>query len=332
MMHSNSLWRKVVAALLASERVAITAHIDPDPDSLGSCLALWHALMAMGKQVQVVLSDQVPRYLRFLPGACEVVSLGRDQKNLLAEGRAYDTLVVLDCEPGRTGGILPDDLLGMTVVNVDHHVSNRAEAAARVVKPDAAATAELIAELLEVLRVELNPDSASCLLAGLVGDTGSFAYSSTSPNTHRLAARLLEAGASTEQIHQELFETVPFGFTQVLCQVLQHLHRSDDGGVAWIEIPQQLASQMKAQDLDSEGIIRYARMIEGVEVAALIREIETGQTKVSLRSRGEVDVSKIAEALGGGGHRKAAGCTVSGKLCEAKDRVLKEIGQALRQS
>lgn len=324
------MWERAAAALTRADAVAITSHIDPDPDAIGSCLALWHSLRQLNKKAQVLLADKVPRFLQFLPGTSQVVVLGRDSRGLLAEEREFDTLVILDCEPNRTGGILPESLNGLTVVNIDHHVSNRAQAAVRVVDSDAAATAELVAELLQVLGTRLDRDVATCLMAAIVGDTGSFAYSSTSPKTHELAAKLLRAGASSEEIHQQLLETVPWGYTQLLCEVLRRLYRSEDGRLAWIEIPLDLEQSLARQDQDSENIVRYARMIEGVEVATLIREIEPNRTKVSFRSRGDVDVSRVAEFLGGGGHRKASGCTLETGLEEARDRVLAVLREALK--
>ena len=320
-------WDAVVTALRRGQRIAITSHIDPDPDSIGSCLAVWHGLLSLDKQPVVVMADEVPHYLRFLSGADEILTLGRGQKNLLGDDRRFDTLVVVDCEPERTGGILPEELGDIVVVNIDHHVSNEAQVDHKVLVPQAAATAELIGQLLAQLQVPLTGESAQCLLAGLIGDTGSFAYGNTTPETHRFAAQLLEVGANSEEIHQQLFETVPFEFPGMLCRVLQRLHRSDDGRVAWIEIPLELVTKMKEIQMESERIVRYARMIQGVEVAALIREIAPGECKVSLRSKAEVDVSQVAASLGGGGHRKAAGCTVTANLDETRDRVLAAIDQ-----
>ena len=166
-------WDAVVTALRRGQRIAITSHIDPDPDSIGSCLAVWHGLLSLDKQPVVVMADEVPHYLRFLSGADEILTLGRGQKNLLGDDRRFDTLVVVDCEPERTGGILPEELGDIVVVNIDHHVSNEAQVDHKVLVPQAAATAELIGQLLAQLQVPLTGESAQCLLAGLIGDTGS---------------------------------------------------------------------------------------------------------------------------------------------------------------
>lgn len=320
-------WAPIAETLQASSRIAITSHIDPDPDNVGSCLALWHGLRSMGKEAQVFLADTVPRVVQFLPGSSEIVTIGRNSQALPISSDENEVVVVLDCEPERTGGIIPDR--SILLINIDHHISNRHTGKLVQVVPEAAATGELVADLLDYLNIPLTKEIATCLMAAIVGDTGSFAYSNTSPYTHRLAARLLEAGASAELIHQQLFETHPWGYVKLLRKVLERLERSDDGRIAWIAIPLELSRELDVADYDSDSFVRYARMIDGVEVALYIREIEPELTKVSFRSRGGTDVRKIAEVLGGGGHQKAAGCTLREPLARAVERVLEVVAANL---
>lgn len=320
-------WTPIAEVLRRSTHIAITSHIDPDADNVGSCLALRHGLQALGKNAQVYLADKVPSVVQFLPGSGEIIILGRGSRNMPVSASDGEVLVVLDCEPERTGGIIPE--IPVTMVNIDHHRSNRTAGALIRVVPDAAATGELVAELLDALGVQLTREIATCLLAAIVGDTGSFAYSNTAPYTHRLAARLLEAGANTELVHQQLFETYSWGYAKLLCKILERLERSDDGRIAWISVPLELSEEIDLANQDSESFIRYARIVDGVEVALFIREIQPGTTKVSFRSRGEIDVRRIAEVFGGGGHQKAAGCTIDAPLERAEEQVLRAVSSQL---
>jgi phosphoesterase RecJ-like protein len=316
---------KVIEAIDRYRTFFITTHRSPEADALGSSLALAHLLKARGKECSVVCVDPIPRILQFLPHE----NLFRQQSKVT---EWPDAVFILDCgDLGRTGLFDGPGKPSSVLINVDHHVTNRRFGGINWVDPGATATGSLIYELSLALGMKLTPEVALCLYATIAGETGFFAYSNTKPETFLLAAELLKHRVDPWAVAQRLRENTPERL-DLLSRVLQGLERSPDGRVAWLTVTRDLFEKTNTSPEDTEEMIGYPRSLRGVEVAVLFREVDDSTCKVSLRSKNRVDVAKLAEGFGGGGHQKAAGATVPSGLAETKERVLKAVGEAVRNN
>jgi len=312
---------EVLELLQSGRRVLLLAHLYPDGDVLGSQLGLGLALRAVGRPVTFACRHPVPEPYHFLPGAGEIQQW--------KEGRGeFDVVVTLDTpDPSRVGGLLEGCRQpGTRVLNIDHHGDNRRYGDVNWIQPGASATGEMVFELVEAAGLPLTREVAVNLYTAIVTDTGSFRYSNTSPKTHRITARLCEAGAQPAEVAQQLYETRHLAGLHLLGRILQQVETSPDGAIAWVVIDR---SQVASPDLlEAEDFVTYPRSLRPAKVAVLFRELP-GEVKVSFRAKGEVDVARIAARFGGGGHRNAAGVVIKGDLTQAKALVLGAVGEAV---
>ncbi len=318
--------RRAVEALKAARRVVIMLHQRPDGDSIGSSLALGLGLRRLGKEVELVRSDELPANMRFLRGS--------EDFRLWSEVEGpFDAAVFLDCGDVKRVGDARRLLSDATVVvNVDHHLSNTRFGHVNWIEPEAAATGEMAYRLLLDLGVQVDADMAAAIYASIVTDTGSFNYENTKAATHRLAAELIELGVDPAEAGRRIWEERPLSSLRLLGEGLATLTLDADGRLAWAELSVDAFRRAGAERWESEGVVNYPRQIRGVELAVLFieeKEGNPGEVKVSLRSNRWVDVSRIAALFGGGGHARAAGCTVAGGLAEVRERVLAACRQAL---
>lgn len=301
-----------------SQRILIITHIHPDGDCIGSSLALALGLKSMGKTAVVAMDHAVPSVYSFLPSSDEIVSPDA------VEG-AFDLVMAVDAsDKGRLGNASHLLDRARVTINIDHHMTNESFAMINWVEPGAAATGELIYSLLDGLGVQLTKETAICLYTALSTDTGSFRFSNTTEKTFKIAAHLVELGVNPGDIGENVFDTKSLCTLRLLGELLTELELSECGDVAWMTLTKEMINRFAVSPSDIEGFVNYARMIDGVSVALLFRE-EDGAVKVSWRGRGDVDVATLAAKFGGGGHSKAAGCTVEGSLHEVKRRVLDEV-------
>jgi bifunctional oligoribonuclease and PAP phosphatase NrnA len=312
---------EVVTAIERARHVLLFAHVYPDGDVLGSQLGLGLALRAAGRTVTFACAHPVSDPFDFLPGAADVQQwkTGRN---------GFDLVVALDCpDPARLGGLLDGARgPGATVLNIDHHGDNRRYGDVNWVDTGAAATGEMVYDLVEAAGLPLTPEVAVNLYTAIVTDTGSFRYSNTTPKTFRVAARLVEVGVDPAQVATTVYETREAGGLRMLGQVLQGIETDPDGALAWLVIDRAAAS---SPDLsEAEEFVNYPRSIRTAKVAVLFRELPDA-VKVSLRAKGEVNVARIAARLGGGGHPNAAGLIRPGSLADAKAVVLGAVREAL---
>lgn len=325
----------VVDFLREHDRFVLLLHVRPDGDSIGSSLALSLGLQKLGKTAVLARADDLPDNMRFLPGIDQVVHW----QDVLASGGRYDAAILVDCsDPGRVGP--SGELLQRAghVINLDHHVSNTRFGDLNYIEPTAAAAGEVVNSILRDLGVDLDHRIATALYTAIVTDTGSFKYENTSADTHDLVADLIRHGVRPGEASRAIWDNRPVAALRLVGHALRSLGISDDGRLAWITLSREDFTQCGARVLDGEGIVNYPRVVAGVEVAALFIE-EVGpsgedaagerEVKVSLRSNRWVDVSSVAAAFGGGGHARAAGCTVRGTLAEVREQVLARAGEAL---
>ncbi len=316
----------IVSVLKEPGSVAILSHVRPEGDTLGSALACHLVLHAMGKEVATFNPDPVPKSLRALPGAPEVIRADRLP-------RSFDCYLVVDAtDPGRVGRLLNGLPDGSVVINIDHHISNTFFGTYNWVDAEAAATGEMIYYLIQEMGVPLSREVAINLYVAILTDTGSFQFANTTPRALRVAAALIEAGVVPHEVAGLLFDQREADDLRLLGTLLTRMQLSPDGRVAWIEVTRDVMGQDGAHEDALEDLINYPRSVRGVEVALLLREETAQGVRVSLRSKGKLDVAAIARAFQGGGHTKAAGCTVAGSLDEVRQRVLAEIRRSLART
>jgi bifunctional oligoribonuclease and PAP phosphatase NrnA len=313
--------REVVDAVRHGQRALLFAHVYPDGDVLGSQLGLGLALRATGRTVTFACAHPVPDPFHFLPGAADLQQwkTGRN---------GFDLVITLDCpDPARLGGLLEGVRgPGTRVVNIDHHGDNRRYGDVNWVDTRAAATGEMVYDLLQAADLPLTREVAVNLYTAIVTDTGSFRYSNTTSRTLRVAAHLVELGADPAHVATAVYETRHLGGLRLLGQVLQGIETDPDGSVAWLVLDR---TQAESPDLpEAEEFVNYPRSLRTAKVAVLFRELPDA-VKVSLRAKGEVNVARLAARLGGGGHPNAAGVILPGNLAEAKRVVLGAIREAL---
>jgi len=312
--------KKIAEIIKKAEKVSIISHKDPDGDAVGSQLGLALALEKEGKEVYSYNVGEIPEYLFFLPGS-------RTVKIYNGEDISDSLVIFVDCADRNRPGIqLPE---GMTI-NIDHHVSNDNFAKYNYIETKAASTGEIIYKLLREMGIELDKDIATCLYTAVSTDTGSFMYSNTTADTHLIAADLINNGADTDGLRENFFEGVSFKRFKLTKYAYQEVNFACDNLLAWIKIPYSFIGEIGAKEEETEGVVGHIRNIKDVEVALLLKEREDGKIKGSLRSKKMVDVSKIAEIFGGGGHKRAAGFELSGSLEEAEEIVISALKKELK--
>lgn len=320
----KTVLKQAAEALLGANRIVLASHVNPDGDTLGSSLALAHALLAMGKTVIPLSHDGVPEILRWMPGA-ELVQRDTDRRD-------FDVAVV--CDTGttdRVGRAKASVESAPVSVCVDHHVSEGDFGQIRVVDSLAAATGELIYALLRTMRAPFSSAIADCLLCALITDTGSFRYMNVTPNTFRIAGALMRCGACPAAISELVFENRSVGSVKLLGRALDSLKVSENGRVAWAHIRARDFEELGATDEETEGIVNHVRAISTVQVGVLFREIPGVRVRISLRARDGQDVSEVAHTFGGGGHRLAAGCHHELPLEAAEAAVIAEVQRTLNR-
>ena len=303
-----------------AQRILFFMHVQPDGDSIGSTLGMIRALRQMGKEAIMVGADPIPPMFHFLPGWDEYCVPWQE-----VEGE-WDLSCFLDCgDLDRVGPALPAVRRGRTTLNVDHHTTNTAFAEYNYLDFSAAAVGELAYHILRQIGAPIDAGTALCLYTSLVTDTGGFRYDSTGPGTHRVAADLIELGARPYDVAQAIFESESLSRLALLSRALQTLRLDETGRVAWMVVTRKLLAEAGATDHDVEGVVNYARSVAGVEVGILFKETEDGGVRVNLRSRRTVDVGAVAQRFGGGGHARAAGCTLKGPVEDAVAQVLAAV-------
>lgn len=310
----------------AEDDFLLLVHEKPDGDALGSVLGAAHLLDKLGKTFTIVNDDPIPHKFEFLPMS--------DRFRLPEQiDRKFDTVISFDCGDrkrlGRSGDLIAD---GAKLLNVDHHKTNDRFGTENLVDIEAAATCQIVFKINQVLGIDLDIDAASCLYTGLCTDTGAFRYSNTSEEVMMIAASLLKIGVEPYKIIDRVMETMTWPQVLLIRETLDNITRDDSGRIAWITIERAMLEKLNASDDDVEGLIYYPRNIEGVEVGVSFREAAPGKVKVSFRSKYVVDVGAIALEFGGGGHARAAGCTVEGDLDSVKERVLARVQEVVQQA
>lgn len=317
--------KKVCQAIKENNSFLITSHQDPEGDSIGSQLAMAEMLRQLGKRCLIINSDKPPKRYEFLKNIQQIILPS-------CEAYDFDVVLVLDCPVPERVKDVQKIIRGKTIVNIDHHISNRNFGAVNYVQPKASSTGEIIYGLIGKLGCRLNKDLATYLYLAMLTDTGGFRYSNTTPLTLRAAARLLDYGVSPKEMYERIYESHSLASRRLLALCLGTLKVSADGNIAWMRLTKSMFKKTGAVGHDAENFANYARFVNGVKIAALFSDdTKTGYTKVSFRSNaGWADVNKIATRFGGGGHLSASGCLLKGSIAVVEKKILAEVKKALR--
>lgn len=299
-----------------AQTVVLTSHIRPDGDAIGSTLGLMHVLRAQGKEVRVLIDDEIPRNFSILPGVDQI------ERPMESQRYTADLLVVCDVELGRTGASV-SAVDAVRLLNIDHHVTNDEKAEHLCLNPKAAATCEIVYDLVRILGVMPMLDAAVCLYTGMATDTGFFRFSNTTPHTMRAAADLLEIGVKPNIVSTAMEMK---SYDEVMAQVraIRNLEMFFDGRVAAVFIDEERAREVTT----TEGLLDELRVIEGTQIVFFMKWLEKDTYRISMRSKG-TNVSRIAQKFDGGGHIRAAGCTIHAPFAEARTAILDAIGEEL---
>jgi len=308
-LYADVPWQPVMDAVQQAKQIHIIAHVCPDADTIGSQLAIYHALKAMGKCVVMHNRDAAPYICRYLPAVDEITH--GDVPSRIA---ASDVVIAVDAGSMGRLGMETSYFEGKILINIDHHASNTLYGSINLIDARYCATGAMIYDLLQHLNVALDMSSASAIYAAVLTDTASFRLTSVNADVHRMVADLIDAGADVGLAAQSIYQSHKPARFELLKHALESLEICHDGRTAWMSIARELYDITGLCGEDSEGFIDYARSIEGVDVAVFMREEKPGNWKVSFRGKAPCDVSIVAGKLGGGGHQYAAGCILFGTL------------------
>jgi len=303
----------------------VVSHVQPDGDAISSTLVVGWLLKRLGKRYTLYNEGPVPSKFQFLPGSGDIVTAASSKPE-----RAFSHIVCVDCADfDRVGQAKAWFAEGAELLNIDHHPTNDGFGSVNLLRFEAAATAEILHDLLEQFPWALDRDAATALYVGLLTDTGGFRYANTSPRVMAIASRLLKAGADGPDLAQRLLEQMTMGQIRMMQRALSRLSFTEDRRIGWLWVSGEDLSETGATNEDLEGLVNYPRNIEGVEVGMLFKQHAENAVKISLRSAGRVDVAAIARTFGGGGHVRAAGCRYEGPLEEAVSRLVGAVQKAL---
>jgi phosphoesterase RecJ-like protein len=314
---------QVVELIESKRRFAVTSHIRPDGDSLGSSLGLFWLLRSLDKDVEVIMRDPVPHAYQQLPGA-------KDVRVTPAVDQTYDAVFVIECSDISRPGLI--DLDKNFVVNIDHHSTTAHFGAINWIDSTASAVGEMIYNLCKATGVRVTKEIAECAYTALITDTGSFHFSNTTERTFKVASELVRTGVRPAKTAEAVFASYPWSRIQLMGAVLSTARRESTGRVAVMRLTAEMQERTGASDEDADGFVNYPLTVGEVEAVALLKESGDQTYRTSLRSKGDVNVARVAEKFGGGGHRNAAGCTLTGTWEEAEQEIVGLLRDAVERA
>lgn len=315
--------KKVLKVIKNYNKFLISAHINLEGDALGAELAFARLLKRLGKKAIVVNADRAPEIYNFLPGIKSIINY----KERIPD---YDVLIALDCcDERRLGQVSKLIKKDKVIVNIDHHKSNNNFGDVNLVMPEVSSVAEIVYYIFKKLNLGLDRTSALLLYVGILTDTGSFRYSNTTANTHRIAAELLSRNLSANKIYQQIYETNKLEDTKILTNILSGFKIDKTKKIAWVEIKSDIIQKLNSRLDIADNIFDFLRSIKGIEVAIIFKQNTPRLTKINFRSRGNIDVAKFAQGFGGGGHRSASGSIIQKSLKDTKKIILSKLKKLL---
>ena len=314
------IYRKILDLIDQHSSFAISAHINPDGDSIGSQLAVYSFLTDLDKHVRIFNTDPIPPNYHFLPFYDKI-----EQPETL-DGYSPEILIVLDASTlVRIGNRLSKALVPKQVtINIDHHASADRFGDYNLVEIGVSSTCEIIYKLIQRSGTTIGQERATALYTGIMFDTGCFQYSNSTSQVHRIVANLIDQGIEVDKIYRDVYGNYPVRRLRLLAKALQTLELTPDGKIAWLMVDQKMLNHTNTTLEDVDGVINQIRSIDTVEVAIMATANAPGQSKIGMRSKDHVDVGKICAEFGGGGHARAAGCLID-KSCKMALKAVIEV-------
>ncbi|MCA1294178.1 bifunctional oligoribonuclease/PAP phosphatase NrnA [Paenibacillus sp. alder61] len=314
-------FRQAQRFLTEHDNFLVVAHVQPDGDAVSSTLAVGWLLSCLGKKYVMMNEGPIPKRMEYLWEADKIVNLSAAPLEA-----AYSHIICVDCADfRRTGKSSHYFAENAEILNIDHHPTNDGYGTCNLIVPHAAATVEILFDLIAFMGMSLDKDAATLIYTGLLTDTGGFRYSNTTPKVMATASKLLEYGVDGPGLSELLLEQMTLPQLRLLTRALNGLQISEDGKISWVSVNDEDLRVTGAIHEDLEGIVNYPRNIQGVEVGLLFKVISENAVKVSMRSAGKVDVARVAQSFGGGGHVRAAGARIEGTLEEIVPQVLDRV-------
>lgn len=311
---------QVVELIENKQNFAITTHVRPDGDGVGSSLGLCWLLRSLGKTAEVISRDSIPIAYKRLPGADEIrIVSGIDKE--------YDAVFVIECSDSARPGI--KNLEDQFTVNIDHHATCGHFGTINWIDATASAVGEMIYNLCKAIGGRVTKEIAECVYMALVTDTGSFHFSNTTERTLKVASELIKAGANPGYISEMVYNSYPWSRVELMSRVLSTVKRSNNGRVAWLRQTLEMSEDAESVDGDNNGFVNIPLAAREVEAVLYMREVQPGAYRCSLRSKGDINVARVAEKFGGGGHRNASGCRVEGDWDAREKELLDELEKAV---
>ncbi len=311
---------QVVELIENKDNFAITTHVKPDGDGVGSSLGLCWLLKSLGKNAEVVVSGPVPQAYSSLPGADEI----RDVSYLNGK---YDAVFVIECSDIERPGIA--GLENQLTVNIDHHATSEHFGTINWIDSTASAVGEMIYNLCKAIGGKITKEIAECVYMALVTDTGSFHFSNTTDRTLKVASELVKAGAKPSKIGEAVYNNYPWSRIELMRQVLETVKRDESGRIAMMRQTLAMRENAGANDGDNNGFVNIPLAARDVLAVVYMREVAPGKYRASLRSKGNINVARVAESFGGGGHRNAAGLSIDGDWDECEREIVAALTEAV---
>lgn len=317
--------QKNILKIIKKSRIfLISTHINPDPDALACEIALFLYLQSLGKKVYVINESHVPKRYAFLP---KVKVIQKYQKNRRVN---FDTAIIVDCgDLNRVGCVKELINSNHTIINIDHHITNDRFGDYNMVKPHASSTAEVLFELFKEARYKFSRPVAILLYLGIMTDTGSFRYESTTAHTHAIVSQLMKFKLPVTDLYKKLYESIPAMDLRLFMKVVSNFEILYQGKVICLELNKEILNKFSEGFDLRDMIFRFLRSIRGVEIIVILTVYKRNLTRVNFRSQGKCDVAKLAHIFKGGGHKKASGCVIPFSLKQARQRVLDQIRKVL---
>jgi phosphoesterase RecJ-like protein len=311
---------QVVELIENKANFAITTHIKPDGDGVGSSLGLCWLLRSLGKNAEVVINGNIPQAYTSLPGADEI-------KDVRSVNGKYDAVFVIECSDLDRPGI--EGLEDQLTVNIDHHATSEHFGTINWIDSTASAVGEMIYNLCKAIGGRITREIAECVYMALVTDTGSFHFSNTSDRTLKVASELVKAGAKPSKISEAVYNNYSWSRIELMRQVLGTVKRDASGRIATLRQTLEMRRLAGAVDGDNNGFVNIPLAARDVQAVLYMREVGTNQYRASLRSRGNINVAKVAEKFGGGGHKNASGLSIDGDWDEAENTIVAALSEAI---
>jgi phosphoesterase RecJ-like protein len=317
---TTSEFQRTVDEIKARHRFVLSSHSRPDGDSIGSQLAMAYALRELGKEVVVVNSDPAPSPLMQFPGVSDITIAPRVDGD-------FDAAIIMECGDLLRTGV--DGLDRFFIINIDHHPGNAAYGQINWFDPEAAACGEMVFDVVGALGVPLSLEIATHIYLAILTDTGSFHYSSISPRTFEICKATLEAGVKPVDVARSVYDSNNMGRLKLFGAVLSNMQLDPTGHIAIVYLDHEMARAAGGTYEDTEGLINLPLTVKEIQAVVFFKQIEGEQYRVSMRSKGEIDVGAVAKEWNGGGHKNAAGCTVTGGVDALQKVFIERIGDAI---